>query len=109
MLEHLEEVLKLLNIELAYQEYAGASEEYLIFDIYSEKDSEYIEDENLGVIYYITLNYWHKSKSCIKKYRTIKKLLKDNGFFFDDMKTLKSEKGFLGKNFLFIKEELVNG
>ena len=107
MLEHLEEVLKNLNVELAYQEYQGSAEEYLIFDIYTEEDSEFVEDENLEVIYYITLNYWHKSKSCIKKYREIKKLLKNNSFFFDSIKTLKSERGFLGKNFLFIKGELV--
>lgn len=107
MLDELEKILLTLNIELAYQEYAGSADEYIIFDIYDEKDSEFAEDENLEETYFITLNFWHKSKASIKKYKTIKKLLKNNGFFFDSMTTLKSENDFLGKNFLFQKGELV--
>ncbi len=107
MLKKIEEVLKQLNIEIAYQVYNGSSDEYIIFDIYDEKDSEFSEDENLGVTYYITINYWHKSKSCISKYKTIKNLFKNNGFFFYSMTTMPIQNSLFGKNFTFKFEEIL--
>lgn len=105
MLEKLESILKELNIELAFQEYTGDAEEYIIFDVFNEKDSEYADDTNLGVVYYITLNYWYKSLSKINKPKIIKELMKSHGFFFDGMKSLQKYKGFHGKNLDFIYEE----
>lgn len=105
MLERLESILKELNIELAYQEYSGDADEYIIFDVFNENDSEYADDINLGVVYYITLNYWHKSLAKLNKIKVIKELMKSHGFFFDGMKSLGKDKGFYGKNLDFIYEE----
>ncbi|EJT6340400.1 hypothetical protein N2W42_001147 [Clostridium perfringens] len=115
MLEKIEKLLKTLNIDLGYQIYNGNADEYIIFDIVSERDTTFADDVNLEEKKYITINYWHKSKSGIKKYKEIKKLFKKNGFFFDSMKTLSRSSGvydsadeFYGKNFVFTMEELSN-
>lgn len=107
LIEELELLLKKLNIEFEMQKYNGDSDEYVIFDIYNEKDTDYCNIGNLTTTYYITLNYWHKNKFCRTKYDTIKKLFKCNGFFFYSAKTLKSDNMF-GKNFIFIKK-IING
>lgn len=104
ILEQLENILKELGIELAYQKYEGKSDEYLIFDVYDNKDSDYCDNTNLKELHYVTINYWHRSKSKIKNYSRIKKLLKNNGFFFDGMKTLSKTDGLYGKNLDFIYE-----
>lgn len=109
MLERIENILKELNIELAYQEYNGEANEYIIFDIFNEKDIEYADDINLGTNYYITINYWHKSLSKVNMPKLIKELMKKHGFFFDGMKSLPKYKGFHGKNLDFIYEEETNG
>ena len=87
MIVKLENILKELNIELAYQEYDGDAEEYLIFDIYDLRENDFADDINLSLTNYITINYWHK--------------LKDNGFYFIAMKTLNKTDSFYGKNFTF--------
>ncbi len=106
MLKKIEELLKTLNIDLGYQIYDGNSNEYIIFDIASEYDTTFADDDNLEEKKIVTINYWHKNKSGIEKYIEIKKLFKNNGFFFDSMKTLNPSQGFYGKNFIFILEEL---
>lgn len=106
MLNYLEETLKKLNIKLGYQVFEEIADEYLIFDIYSEKDIEFVDNVNLEITYFITLNYWHKSLSKISNYKIIKKHMKKAGFEFNDIKTLKKEKGLYGKNFTFTITEM---
>lgn len=101
MIVKLENILKELNIELAYQEYDGDAEEYLIFDIYDLRENDFADDINLSVTNYITINYWHKSLNKINNYKDIIKKLKDNGFYFIAMKTLNKTDSFYGKNFTF--------
>lgn len=101
MINKLENVLKELNIELAYQEYDGKSNEYIIYDIYDLRDNNFADDVNLTCTYYITMNYWHKSLDKIKNYKPIIKHMKNNGFYFVNMKTLNKSNNFFGKNFIF--------
>lgn len=101
MYEKLENVLKELNIELAFQEYSGNSEEYIIYDIFNDRESEWADDKAIEKISYITINYYHKSLSKLKNYDVIKKHLKDNGFSYDDSTTLNKKDGYYGRNFLF--------
>ena len=106
VLEKIESIIKSLGIKAYYQIADGNLDDYIIFDIYSEKDTTFCEDSNLEVAYYITLNYWHKGKSGLKKYKKIKEAFKNEGFFFNDMKTLKSSKqDVYGKNYTFKYEE----
>lgn len=106
VLEKIEKTIKKLSIEAYYQVADISSDEYIIFDIYNEKDTTFCEDSNLEVDYYITLNYWHKGKTGLKKYKTIKEAFKDEGFLFDSIKTLKSSKqNVFGKNYTFKYEE----
>lgn len=108
VLQNIENIIKKLSIEPYYQVADGESNEYIIFDIFSEKDTEFAEDENMTITYYVTLNYWHKGKQCFTKYKTIKEAFKSEGFFFDDMRTLKSSKqDVYGKNYTFKYEEVI--
>lgn len=106
VLEKIENIIKKLGIEACYQVASAKSDEYIIFDIYNEKDTTFCEDENLEIAHYITLSYWHKGKNGLKKYKKIKETFKNEGFFFDSIKTLKSSKqNVFGKNYTFKYEE----
>ena len=107
------EVLEALGIDVAFMEYEGNANEYIIFDIYNELDSNFSDDKNLSNTYYIQVNYWFKSLKNINKYNEIKELLKNNGFIFDSAKDVK-DSGYYGKNMDFIyldfeKEGVLNG
>lgn len=95
------EILESLGIDIAFMEYEGNSNEYIIFDIYNELDSSFSDDKNLSNTYYIQVNYWFKSLKNINKYNEIKELLKNNGFIFDSAKDVK-DNGYYGKNMDFI-------
>lgn len=108
VLEKIENIIKSLGIVPYYQISDGKSTEYIIFDIYSEKDTEFAEDENMTITYDVTLNYWHNGKQCFSKYKTIKEAFKSEGFFFDDIKTLiSSTQNVYGKNYTFKYEEVI--
>ena len=95
------EVLETLGIDLAFMEYEGNSNEYIIFNIYNEESNNFADDDNLSDVYYIQINYWFKSLKNLNKYNKIKDLLKENGFMFDGAKDLK-DNGYYGKNMDFI-------
>lgn len=97
--------LEPLGIDLEFQEYQGSEDEYIIFDIHLEKEEEYAEDKAQQTISYITINYCHKSKLGINKYREIKEAMKKHGFFFDYSKTLPRDCDYYVKNFDFIYKE----
>ena len=60
------EVLESLGIDIGFMEYEGNANEYIIFDIYNELDSNFSDDENLSNTYYIQVNYWFKSFNLTK-------------------------------------------
>ncbi len=95
------EILEVLGIDLAWQEYSGNSNEYIIFSIYNDEDANYFDDESLTEIYYINITYWYESKKNINKWKEIKKLMKSKGFIYDDGKDLK-DKNLYGKSMDFI-------
>lgn len=105
MFETIEEILKTLNIELGFQEYTGNADEYIVWDIPSDYDSVFVEDTSIAETFMITINYWHKSKKNIQKYKKIKELFVENGFFLNSKTTLPKAEEFYGKNFIFFKEE----
>lgn len=107
ILTNIENILDSLNIEYEMQQYSGNADEYIIYDIFGEKDTDICDNENLSVNYSVTLNFWHKNKSSRTKYEAIKKLFKKNGFFFEDAKSLiDPNQRLIGKNFIFIKNIL---
>lgn len=101
------EALQTLGVTVEFQEYTGDEDEYIIFDIYLGKDSEYYEDKATNEIIYITISYYHKSKTGIKKYKKIKEAMRKYGFFLEDSKTLVKTNEYYGKNFDFeFKEDI---
>ena len=107
------EILESLGIDIGFMEYEGNSNEYIIFDIYNELDTDFSDDNSLSDTYYIQVNYWFKSLKNLDKYIKIKELLKNNGFIFDGAKDVK-DSGHYGKNMDFIyldfeKEGVLNG
>ena len=95
------EILESLGIDIAFMEYEGNANEYIIFDIYNELDTDFSDDNSLSDTYYIQVNYWFKSLKNLDRYIKIKELLKENGFIFDSAKDVK-DSGYYGKNMDFI-------
>ena len=95
------EILEELGIDIGFMEYSGNSDEYIVFNIFNEKDTGYSDDTNTYETYNIQINYWFKNLDNISKYKKIKEKMKSNGFFFDSAEDLKDGKYF-GKNMDFI-------
>ena len=76
-------------------------DEYIVFSIYDDKDSNITTEGNLSETYFITINYWYKNLYNIDKFRQIKSLLKENGFIYDGGNDLKGD-GVRGKSMDFI-------
>lgn len=98
------EVLETLGIDIAFMEYEGNSDEYIIFSIYDDEDSDFHDDTNDSEVSYINISYWFKSKSNINKYKKIKELMKKNNFVYDGGKDRK-EGSYYGKSLDFIFTE----
>lgn len=105
MYDRVIEALESLDMDIAFQEYEGSEDEYLIFDIHLEKEDNYANNKAQRNISYITINYCHKSKLGINKYKEIKEAMKKHGFFFDYSKTLPKDGDYYVKNFDFIYKE----
>lgn len=89
-----------------YQETTQCPDKYCIFSYYDEQDSMFYDDVNLSETYYIKINYWYKKPNDMMLYKTIKKILKSNGFIFDGASDLK-DGDYRGKNMDFIYEEML--
>ncbi|CEJ74229.1 Uncharacterised protein [[Clostridium] sordellii] len=94
-------ILETLGIDIAWMEYEGDSDEYIVFSIYDDKESDFFDNTNLSETYYITINYYFKSLKNIDKWEKIRDLLKENGFAYDGGEDLKT-KNIYGKNMDFI-------
>lgn len=105
MYDRVIKALEALDIDIAFQEYEGEEDEYIIFDIFLENETDYSEDEATTLESHVTLNYWHKSKANTKKYKQIKEVMKDHNFFFDVSTSMPRSNGLYGKNFDFIYKE----
>ena len=42
------EILEELNIPIGFQKFEGEAEEYIIFNIYDDEDSNFFDNENLS-------------------------------------------------------------
>mgnify|MGYP003301633963 CR=1 FL=1 len=96
-------LLEQFGIEMGWGELDNTEnlDEYRVFDIYDDEDSNITTEGNLTETYYITINYWYKNLNNINKYRKIKKVLKENGFEYNGGADLRGE-GVRGKNMDFI-------
>jgi len=64
------EILEELNIPIGFQKFEGEAEEYIIFNIYDDEDSNFFDNENLSETYYICINiimitFAMSCKSCL--------------------------------------------
>lgn len=97
------EILENLNIPIAFQVFEGEAEEYIIFNIYDDKNSNFFDNENLTETYYISINFWTTKKSKLKNYKKIKYLLKEYDFKYLNGKDLLSDRVY-GRNLTFMYE-----
>ncbi len=103
MRQRVVDALTPLNIELAWSKYEGDADEYIIFSIYNHAVTDNCDDSHLSEVYYVTISYWFKSLSCLKKEKQIKKSMLDAGFAFDSSQDLQDSKS-QGINMDFIIE-----
>lgn len=95
-------ILQAININAYYQECTNKTDEYVIYSIYQEKDTEVADNTSQATMYYITINYWYKkdNRKLTDRYKEIKKVMKSNSFKFDGCVDLVGETHF-GKNMDF--------
>ncbi|MDK2587475.1 hypothetical protein QOZ83_16670, partial [Romboutsia sedimentorum] len=73
-----------MGIKPYYQECPNKSDNYVVFSIYSEQDTEIADNISKSTLYYVTINYWYdKSLKHLDKYKDIKQTMKSNGFKYD--------------------------
>lgn len=96
------DILSILNIDVAFIEYNGNSKEYIVFGIYNEEETDKCDSNNKSETYYITINYWFSSLSNINKYKEIINLFKQYGFILDDIGPDMKSNNLYGKNLDFI-------
>lgn len=101
------DILKPLNIPVRYVEYSGDSDCYAIFTIYSETENNFSDDSEGSVVYDLSINLWFKSSKYIDTYKEIKRLMKANGFIFNDVTDLGKDESYYGKNLTFTFVEVV--
>lgn len=106
MIDKLNELLETLEIDLGYMVYNGQSNNYIIFSVFNEKDIELFDDKKNATLYYITINHWFDRNQIqlFRKYKEIKKLLKNNGFNFLNSHDL-TEGEMIGKSLDFTFKE----
>ena len=92
MRQKIVDALTPLNIEVAWNKYDGDSDEYIIFSIYNSNINDECDNGHLSEVYYVTISYWFKSLSCLKKEKQIKKSMLTAGFAFDGSKDLQDDK-----------------
>ena len=97
------DLLERFEIDIGWEELDNVEslDEYIVFSIYYDKDSNITTEGNLSETYFITINYWYKNLYNIDKFRQIKSLLKENGFIYDGGNDLKGD-GVRGKSMDFI-------
>lgn len=101
------DILETLGIDLAYQEYDGSSEEYIVFYIDNENDDNFSDDINETEEYEIVVRYYYKSLKNIEKYKKIKSLMKQNNFSFYKCNDSKKDDYYCkDMNFRYTKEDL---
>lgn len=102
MVSEIFNILKSININAYYQECTNKMDEYVVYSIYQEKDTEVADNKSNAVLYYITINYWYKkdNRKLSGRYKKIKNAMKSNGFKFDGCVDLTGETHF-GKNMDF--------
>ncbi|MDB8553914.1 hypothetical protein [Turicibacter sanguinis] len=83
MRQKIVDALTPLNIELAWSQYTGDAEDYIIFSVYNNAVTDECDNSHLSEIYYVTISYWFKSLSNLKKEKQIKKSMLEAGFAFD--------------------------
>jgi hypothetical protein len=99
------DIFRGLGIPSFYQECTNKTDNYVIFSIYSEKDTEVLDNVSNATLHYVTINYWYDK--CLKdldKYKTIKTTMKSNGFKFYGCADLVGDTRF-GKSLDFIYKE----
>lgn len=101
------EILEELNIPIGFQKFEGEAEEYIIFNIYDDEDSNFFDNENLSETYYICINYWTTKKSKLYNYKKIKTLLKGYDFKYNSGKDIESD-GAYGRSLTFIYENYLD-
>ena len=97
------DLLEQFGIDIGWEELDNTEslDEYIVFSIYNDKDSNITTEGNISETYYINVTYWYMDLDNINKYRKIKSLLKENDFIYDGGNDLKGEEVH-GKSMDFI-------
>lgn len=96
--------LSSLNMPVAFLEYTGSANAYIMFQVYDDADADFEDDTNASEVSYINVNYWYKNPADKNKAKQIKQLLKNVGFIYDGGHDVK-DGGYYGREMNFILKE----
>lgn len=92
--------LKPLGIVTRFMKYDGNEKEYIIFNIPSNKDSFFCDDDNEAEINTVSLTFWYQDGASFPKIKDIKKTMKNAGFIYINGVDL-IEDEYFGRNMIF--------
>lgn len=75
-------VIKGLGIECYYSTSESSLEDYVIYKINAESDSEFFDDSNLATEYNVSIRFLYKNPNKMIIYKNIIRAMKENGFSF---------------------------
>ncbi|MGL4731256.1 MAG: hypothetical protein ACRCW0_06700 [Clostridium sp.] len=98
------DLLETLNIPIGHEELENVDklEEYIVFNVYHDEESNICDDSNLTETYYITINYYYKKYINLYKWKIIRDLLKSNNFKYDGGGSGNGSSSFKCKNMDFM-------
>lgn len=97
-----------LNIPVALNEYVGKADKYIMYKIFNERDSDFADNGNSAVLHYVTMSLWYRKPADRALVKTVKELMKEAGFIFDNSQDLaKDDDGYMGRGYDFIFKEFL--
>ncbi len=98
-------IIKGLGIECYYSTSESSLEDYVIYKINAESDSEFFDDSNLATEYSVSIRYLYKNPNNMMKYKDIIRTMKENGFSFVVAYDADKENPFFKKDMEFIYKD----
>ncbi|MFU2418100.1 hypothetical protein [Peptacetobacter sp. AB800] len=98
-------IIKGLGIECYYSTSESSLEDYVIYKVSTESDSEFADDRNLAVEYNVLVRYLYKKPNKIMRYKDIIRAMKENGFSFAGAYDAGKENPYLIKEMEFIYKD----
>lgn len=80
--ELIKNTVKSLDIECYYSAAESRLDNYAIYSVDTESETEHFDNKNFAIEYNVSIKYFYKKPNQMMKYREIINAMKKNGFSF---------------------------